>query len=177
MADLVHVSARASAADDLRNMERVRRLMTYETARRINIYPPPEFLSKPKRLKTPEHQDDAVQVPDSPSQIPDSQPTSEVEPIPKDFDLDIIPSTLPNADYCLPPFTHITPPRGTPSVYQPDKTPPQTVSLEPLNLSPRQSPQCSPNSPPEIPILTSTPKSKPLQHLLPESVHPPFLSH
>src|ERR1700686_2697296 len=120
-ADLVHVSARGSAVDDLRNVARVRGMMNFETARRVNIYPPPEFLSH-LRPKTPEHQD-RVEVPDSPSQIPDSQPTPVVKSIPTDFDLDIIPSTPPDVDYDIPSFTHIPPPRQTPSVYQPDKTP------------------------------------------------------
>jgi hypothetical protein len=40
---VVHISARASAADDLRNLERVRRIMAWEGERKINIYPPPEF--------------------------------------------------------------------------------------------------------------------------------------
>ena len=40
---LVHISARASAADDLRNLERVRRITAWEGERKINIYPPPEF--------------------------------------------------------------------------------------------------------------------------------------
>ena len=40
---VVHVSARASAENDLRNLERVRRIMSWESARKITIYPPPEI--------------------------------------------------------------------------------------------------------------------------------------
>ena len=40
---VVHVSARASAEDDSRNLERVRRIMDWEGERKIKIYPPPEF--------------------------------------------------------------------------------------------------------------------------------------
>ena len=40
---VVHVSARASAEDDSRNLQRARRIMDWEGERKINIYPPPEF--------------------------------------------------------------------------------------------------------------------------------------
>ena len=40
---VVHISARASAADDLRNLESVRRIMNWEGERTVKIYPLPEF--------------------------------------------------------------------------------------------------------------------------------------
>lgn len=40
---LVHVSATASAEDDLRNLKRVRRIMSWESGRKIPIYPPREI--------------------------------------------------------------------------------------------------------------------------------------
>ena len=39
----VHVTGRASAVDDLRNLDTVRNLRNFQMGKRIAIYPPPTF--------------------------------------------------------------------------------------------------------------------------------------
>lgn len=40
---IVHVSAPASAADDLRNIEKVKNILAWECGRHFTIYPPPKL--------------------------------------------------------------------------------------------------------------------------------------
>jgi hypothetical protein len=136
------------------------------------------------RAKTPEPLVNTFEPTDSPSQIPDSQPLlvgrSAPDAIAKDGDVDVILSTPAVLDYVLPAFTNIVSPqwspRPPPSSYHPSHPSPRAVHLVPLNLAPKNTkPQTqhaiSPDRTSQIPIFSSTPKSRPLKDLLPESVN------
>jgi len=98
--------------------------------------------------------------------------------IAKDDNVNVILSTPAVLDYVLPAFKNIVSPqrspRPPPSSYHPSHPSPHAVHLEPLNLTPKNTkPQTkhaiSPDRTSQIPIFTSTPKSRPLKDILPES--------
>jgi hypothetical protein len=117
-------------------------------------------------------------VPNSPSQIPDSQPPTPVkENIYNDIDIESIPAsqTWPSQYQGLVTPVATSPSPRPPSVYQSATRPPRATSLQPLDLTPQRSEptDCSVSPdrrPDKYPIFTSTPKSKPLISLLPVKV-------
>lgn len=133
----------------------------------------------PVRQTTPEPQKSTstAKAPESPSQIPDSQPNPILHSI-----LDASPHT-PSPSFkrhiTTPSSPHTSPRNPLPRIYQPTIRPPRAVSLEPVSVSPPNSPaptDCfiSPDRlPSKFPLFTSTPKSKSLKSLLPESVSLP----
>ena len=155
------------------------------------IYPPPEIPSpaiptrigsknlESERRESPRSQKDVSTISrhDSPSQIPDSQPNALKKFVPTLLDVSQPSSPSPNDQ--IPSSANASPPEPTPRVYQSTVRPPRAASLEPVHLSPPNSPaptdcSISPDRiPNKFPLLTSTPKSKPLKELLSDSV---FLS-
>lgn len=117
-----------------------------------------------------------VDRPESPSQIPDSQPT-----IPKKFGTNLLditqktPSPSHEHDDKVPSFIHASTPKHLSRIYQPTVHPPRAASLEPLLPNSPAPTDCSispDHQPNKFPLFTSTPKSKPLKGLLPYSVYP-----
>ena len=111
----------------------------------------------------------------SPSQIPDSQPSTPVTSKPQvNNDLLISPSLVSHRE----PST-AAPALATPTIFQSATRPPRAVSLEPLELTPQSSSptesSTSPDRRPEkYPLFTSTPISKPLKSFLTEEVPSPL---
>ena len=164
--------------------------MDWETGGRFPIYPPPEFTSQEaptpntpdseiRPSPRPQKRATAINVPESPSQIPDSQPTNSKKFIPNLLDIAQQPSSPSRKqDDQVPSSVHASTPKPSPIGSQSAACPPRAVSLEPVHLSLPNSPaptDCS-ISPDRLPnkslFFTSTPKSKPLKALLPGSVNP-----
>ena len=177
------MSARASAVDDLRYLKQAQNIASWETGRRIMIYPPPQISSVSIQISekqmTPElfKGSSTSNLPASPSQIPDSQPPRFFRTNAADL-LDMnthspSPSSIVSA---VPPPTQDSPEKSSPVVYQSAIRPPRAVSLEPVNLSLTNTPAPTDGSispdrlPHRLPLFTSTPKSKPLKHMLNDTV-------
>lgn len=128
------------------------------------------------RVKTPDPEPQTT-APDSPSQIPDSQPETPRKPAPSVISASPqTPTPKLKENIAVPPSPHPSPPKRAPKVYHTAQRPPRAASLRPVNLSPPNSPASSDCSispdrlPNKFPIFTSTPKSKPLKQLLPDTV-------
>jgi len=194
----VHISANASASDDLRNNKRVQNILNWDSGRRIAIYPPPEFPhsstlyshsctdpAAPGRHTFPQVAKEItpIEPPDSPSQIPDSNPPTPNRNAIQHSILDIIdpdpPSYFPSQPELLPSANQESPDHAMQIAYQPSVHPPRAASLQPIHLSPPQSSltesSISPDRRPDkFPIFTSTPKSRPLKQLLTNPAVLPF---
>ena len=172
----------------------MRNITNWETGRRFLIYPPPEIpppsnsidsSTKNNLVSTiqtsPESEKRTTgNIHASPSHIPDSQPNTPPQNLVSSV-LDLscpTPTCSPKGDGDT--SVHVSSPQKPMSrVYQSSIPPPRAESLESVHLSPPQnSPAptdcsiCTDRLPSKFPLFTSTPKSKPLKRLLPESVSP-----
>jgi len=175
----------------------VENILNWDSGRRIAIYPPPEFPhsstlynhscadpAAPGRHTFPQVAKEITHIepPDSPSQIPDSNPPTPNRNATQQSMLDIVDIDPPSHS----PPKHVfhsahqeSPEQALQIVYQPSVHPPRATSLQPIHLSPPQSSltesSTSPDRRPDkYPIFTSTPKSRPLKQLLTNPAVLPF---
>jgi hypothetical protein len=186
---IVHVSAPASARADVRYANVVRNILAWEPEKRAPIYPPPQ-LHLPASPEIPTNNTQGrspaepanVQLPEDPSQVPDSQPKtpeetqmrmldivteSPLQGAQKWFDSDERNVNVASKDGVLSPGEEFVQ-----RIFQRVPPPPQPTSLDRYPFSSTDQSQGADS---QLPLFTSTPKSRPLKSLLPKTVNTPSL--